>query len=41
LRFSQDIVTYQGLDRRKRAWAYFGGPTITDASFEAAPARAE
>jgi 3-isopropylmalate/(R)-2-methylmalate dehydratase small subunit len=41
LRFSKDIVTYQAQDRRKRAWAYFDGPTITDASFEAAPARTE
>jgi 3-isopropylmalate/(R)-2-methylmalate dehydratase small subunit len=34
LRFSGDILAFQAQDRIKRPWAYFGGPGLTEASFE-------
>lgn len=34
LRFADRIVAFQQQDRRKRAWAYFGGPGISEASFK-------
>lgn len=34
LRFADKIVAFQQQDRRKRAWAYFGGPGISEASFK-------
>lgn len=33
LRFADSIVAFQAQDRRKRAWAYFGGEGISAASF--------
>ena len=37
LRFADDIVAFQTQDRRKRAWAYFGGPGIARKSFDISP----
>jgi 3-isopropylmalate/(R)-2-methylmalate dehydratase small subunit len=34
LRFVDDIAAFQAQDRRRRAWAYFGGPGISRESFE-------
>lgn len=36
LRFADEIVAFQRQDRRRRAWAYFGGPGITLESFDQA-----
>jgi 3-isopropylmalate/(R)-2-methylmalate dehydratase small subunit len=35
LRFKDEIVAFQGADRARRPWAYFGGPGISARSFEA------
>jgi 3-isopropylmalate/(R)-2-methylmalate dehydratase small subunit len=34
LRFADKIVAFQERDRRRRAWAYFGGPGLCMASFD-------
>ena len=34
LRFSDSILAFQKKDRARRPWAYFGGPGISEASFE-------
>jgi 3-isopropylmalate/(R)-2-methylmalate dehydratase small subunit len=34
LAFTDDIIGFQAVDRAKRSWAYFGGPSVSKASFE-------